>query len=97
MIVCTLRAPPQCLIKFAQISIFIDERRIIISVCNYADYVSAETCEVKDYVTSETTRNKGQLLCLFFATCLYFEILIMFIWDANVPKEATTGGGCTGE
>lgn len=55
MIVCTLKASPHCLNKFAQISIFIDDRRIIIPVRNYADYVSSETCEVKDYVTSETT------------------------------------------
>lgn len=42
---------------------------------------------MKDYVTSETTGNKGQLLCLYSTTCLYFEILIMFIWDANVLQE----------
>lgn len=54
MTVCTFKASPDCLIKFAQISIFIDDRRIIISLHNYADYVSSETHEVKDYVTSET-------------------------------------------
>lgn len=55
VIVCTRKASPHCLIKSVQVTIFIDDRRIIISVCNYADYVSSETCELKEYVTSETT------------------------------------------
>ena len=55
VIVCALEASPHSLIKFAQISIFIDDRRIIISVLNYADYVCSETREVKDHVTSEIT------------------------------------------
>lgn len=42
---------------------------------------------MKDYVTSETAGNKGQLLCLYSTTCLYFEVLIMFIWDASMLKE----------
>lgn len=54
VIVFTRQASPHCLITFTQISIFIEDRVIIISVRNYADYVSSETCEGKAYVTSET-------------------------------------------
>lgn len=56
-------------------------------VRNYSDYVSLDPYNVKGRVTSESTRNKGRLLCLCFTTCVYFEILIVFMWDASMLKK----------
>lgn len=97
MIASTPKVPPDYLIELPQISIFINDRRIIVSLHNYADYISSETSEVKRYVTSETTSNRGQLLCLYFTMRSHFDILIMFIWDARLLKEERIEGGLIGE
>lgn len=97
MIASTPKVPPDYLIKLPQISIFINDRRIIVSLHNYADYISSETSEVKHYVTSETTSNRGQQLCLYFTMRSHFDILIMFIWDARLLKEERIEGGLIGE
>lgn len=97
MIASTPKVPPDYLIELPQISIFINDRRIIVSLHNYADYISSETSEVKRYVTSETTSNRGQLLCLYFTMHSHFDILIMFIWDARLLKEERIEGGLIGE
>lgn len=97
MIASTPKVPPDYLIELPQISIFINDRRIIVSLPNYADYISSETSEVKRYVTSETTSNRGQQLCLYFTMRSHFDILIMFIWDARLLKEERIEGGLIGE